>query len=461
MSNKVLDAGRERYRRAASTAVMNMVAQVVQLATGLISVPLALGYVGPERFGIWMTLSTALAFITFSDFGIGIGMQDRMSRYVGRGDYKGARNAFYSAFALVGTIVVIVMAIGCMALPRFELASLFSLQSVEGQSDIVPTAIAATAVIALGLLGGLVQRAFNAVQEGFWVAALQVAARFISLALLFVVVHFQLGLPALVVAVGGLASCVLLLAGIPLLLYRHKWLKLSRQAIFESIDLDSAKDLLSVGAMGLGASVAIYLVNNSIPFLISSKYGAESVADFAVLLKLIAIPGMLLTYVLSPLWPAIAEANQKGDLRWIQSAYRKCANGCIAIATGSSAVILLFAPLIITHWTGMEKLIPSTQLVIASTVFMVLGFWNSVTSIILNGLSRFKGQASYGLVLAAGAVIAAAIIPSSLPKECVVWVINIGFALRCIFMQLEINANFSALAHKTAMNFKSDESSAP
>ena len=449
MSDKVMNTGRERYRRAASTAVMNMVAQIVQMATGLISVPLALAYVGPERFGIWMTLSTALAFITFSDFGVGIGMQDRMSRHAGKGDYRGARNAFYSAFALVGIIVIVVGMIACLALPRLELASLFSLRSAEGQADIGPTALATTAVITLGLLGGLVQRAFNAVQEGFWVAVLQVAARFFSLALLFVVVRFQLGLPALVFVVGGLASCVLLLAGIPLLLYRNKWLRLHRQEIFEAIDLESVKGLLSVGAMGLGASVAIYLVNNSIPVLISSKYGAEAVADFAVLMKLLAIPGMLLAYVLSPLWPAIAEANQKSDARWIRGAYRKCSTACFGVAIISSVVILLGAPFIIRHWTGATEIVPSSHLVVASTVFMVLGFWNSAASIVLNGLSRFKGQASYGLLLAAGAVLAAAFIPSSFPKEYVVWAINIGFAFRCILMQFEINGSFAELSRRS------------
>lgn len=448
MSNKVLDAGRKRYRRAASTAAMNIVAQIVQLVTGLVSVPLALGYIGPERFGIWMTLSTALAFITFSDFGIGIGMQDRMSRCAGKADYQEARNAFYSAFTLTSVTVIAVMLIAYVALPRFELASLFSLKSVEGQADIGPTALATTAVIALGLLGGLVQRAFNAVQEGFWVGVLQVVARFFSLALLFVVVRFELGLPALVFVVGGLASCILLLAGIPLLLYRHKWLRLRQWAIFEAINLESAKGLLSVGVMGLGASVAIYLINNSIPALISSKYGAESVADFAVLMKLLAIPGMLLTYILNPLWPAIAEANQKKDVRWIQEVYRKCLTACAGVAVVSSIAVLFGAPSIIKHWTGAIEVVPSQHLIIASTVFMVLGFWNSVASIILNGLSRFKGQASYGLLLAGGAVLGAAFIPVSFSKEYIVWVVNAGFAVRCILMQFEINASFTELSCK-------------
>jgi len=459
MSNQVVNAGRDRYRRAASTAVMNMVAQIIQVATGLISVPLALNYVGPERFGIWMTLSTALAFITFSDFGVGIGMQDRISRYAGKGDYRGARNAFYSAFTLVGAIVIAVEVIGYVALPRLELASLFSLQSIEGQADIGPTAFATITVITLGLLGGLVQRAFNAIQEGFWVAVLQVIARFLSLGLLFVVVHFRLGLPALVFVVGGLASCVLLLAGIPLLLYRHRWLRLRRQEIFEAIDLESAKGLLSVGAMGLGASVAIYLVNNSIPFLISYKHGAESVADFAVLMKLLAIPGMLLTYVLSPLWPAIAEANQKNDARWILGVYRKCSIACVGVAVISSAVILLGGSFIVEHWIGIAEIAPSSHLIVASTVFMVLGFWNSVASIILNGLSRFKGQASYGLLLAMGAVLAAALIPSSFSKEYVIWMINIGFAFRCILMQIEVNASFAQLSRKSMTPLQANESS--
>lgn len=461
MPKNALEAGRDRYRRAASTAFMNIVAQVVQLATGLISVPLALHYVGAERFGIWMTLSTALAFITFSDFGVGIGMQDRISRLAGRGDYRGARNAFYSAFSLVSLIAISIMLVGYIVLPRLGLASLFSLKSVEGQSDIGPTAFATTAVIALGLLGGLVQRAFNALQEGFWVAVLQIIARFFSLVLLFVVVHFQLGLPVLVFTVGGLTSCVLLLGGIPVLLYRKKWLRLHRQGFLNAIDLESAKGLLSIGALGLGASVAIYLVNNSIPFLISSKYGAESVADFAVLMKLLAIPGMLLTYVLSPLWPAIAEANQKSDARWIRDAYRKCSIACVGIATMSGAIFLFGSPLIIERWIGATDLIPSRHLVVASITFMVLGFWNGVTSVVLNGLSRFKGQASYGLILAVAAVILGVVIPNTFPKEYVVWAINIGFAFRCVLMQFEVSRSLAGLSSKGASDLYKNEPSLP
>jgi O-antigen/teichoic acid export membrane protein len=206
--------------------------------------------------------------------------------------------------------------------------------------------------------------------------------------------------------------------------------------------------------------VAVYLVNNSIPFLISSKYGAESVADFVVLMKLLAIPGMLLTYALNPLWPAIAEAKQKGEVRWILGAYQKSAAISIVAAVAISPIVFLGAPFIIKHWAGTDQVVPSSHLIVASVAFMLLGFWNGVLSTILNGLSQFKGQASYGMLLATGAVFCAALVPNSYPKESVIWVINVGFAIRCVFMQIEVGLNFSDFSKKNLLPLPKNESGA-
>lgn len=106
-AKKIRAAGQERYRRAALTSIMNLISQVVQVATGLISVPLALGYVGVERFGIWMALLTGLMFITFADFGVGLGAQDRISKLVGVGSLGLARQSFFSAFGFVGVLFLL------------------------------------------------------------------------------------------------------------------------------------------------------------------------------------------------------------------------------------------------------------------------------------------------------------------------------------------------------------------
>lgn len=417
---------------------MNVLSQVVQLATGLISVPLALSYVGPERFGIWMTLSTALAFITFSDLGVGIGVQDRMSKCISANDYASARRSFFSAFVFVAFLFVVLMLLGEMLVPRTDLATFFSLKSREAIDEIVPTTMMVVFCLALGLLSGIVQRAFNALQEGFWVAVIQALARVCSLGLLFVVVHLKMGLPALVFVVGGLSSTALLLLGLPVLFKRHGWMSPLGRPLADFLNVPVLREILKVGSLGLGAAVAIYFVNNSTPVVMARKYGAAGVADFAVLLKLISIPGLLLTYLMLPLWPAITEAKVRQDNGWIKQTYRKCTFLTLGLAFISFVTLLLFGQDIIRVWTNDPAVVPDFGLVLASAAFMLLGYWNTLTSVILNGLSRYKGQATYGLLLAITFAAIAVFIPDSWPKETIVWVIGLGYLLRCSLMQLEV-----------------------
>src|ERR1043166_7111587 len=63
-------SSKERYRRIALTSATSILSKAVSLLTMLVSVPLTVNYLGPERFGLWMTISSVIAFLVFADFGI-------------------------------------------------------------------------------------------------------------------------------------------------------------------------------------------------------------------------------------------------------------------------------------------------------------------------------------------------------------------------------------------------------
>ena len=69
-------AGRtnERHRRAALTALAAVLARSLSIATALITVPLTLHYLGTERYGMWMTMSSLVVLLSFADLGIGTGI---------------------------------------------------------------------------------------------------------------------------------------------------------------------------------------------------------------------------------------------------------------------------------------------------------------------------------------------------------------------------------------------------
>src|SRR5438552_374368 len=67
-------SSKERYRRIALTSATSILSKGVSLLTMLISVPLTVNYLGAERFGLWMTVSSLVTFLAFADFGIGNGL---------------------------------------------------------------------------------------------------------------------------------------------------------------------------------------------------------------------------------------------------------------------------------------------------------------------------------------------------------------------------------------------------
>src|SRR5690348_11551465 len=92
--------GAERNRRALLTGSVSTLARAVQVGTTLITIPLTLKYLGNERFGLWMTISSVMAMASFADFGVGNGVLNTVAKAFGKDNLVGIRMAVSSGFAL-------------------------------------------------------------------------------------------------------------------------------------------------------------------------------------------------------------------------------------------------------------------------------------------------------------------------------------------------------------------------
>src|SRR5262249_37187893 len=119
----------ERYRRAMLTSAAGLLARVVTIATAFVSVPLTVGYLGTERYGMWLTLSSALAFGAVGNYGIGSGLLNAVSRASAGDDRAEAQRYISSAFAILLGCAIIFGAIFCMMYERIDWAVLFNVKS--------------------------------------------------------------------------------------------------------------------------------------------------------------------------------------------------------------------------------------------------------------------------------------------------------------------------------------------
>src|SRR6202022_1717225 len=62
--------GGERYRRAGITASSSFITKALNVVISFLSVPLTVHYLGAERYGVWLTISSLLTWIAMPDFGL-------------------------------------------------------------------------------------------------------------------------------------------------------------------------------------------------------------------------------------------------------------------------------------------------------------------------------------------------------------------------------------------------------
>ena len=93
-----------RHRRAVVTGLTSGISRAIRIGVPLITVPLTLHYLGNERFGLWMTISSVLAMAGFADFGVGNGVLNLVSTAFGKDDWNGIRDAISSGFAVLTAI---------------------------------------------------------------------------------------------------------------------------------------------------------------------------------------------------------------------------------------------------------------------------------------------------------------------------------------------------------------------
>ena len=55
--------GLERYRRAGITASSSFIARALNILISFLSVPLTVHYLGAERYGVWLTISSLITWM--------------------------------------------------------------------------------------------------------------------------------------------------------------------------------------------------------------------------------------------------------------------------------------------------------------------------------------------------------------------------------------------------------------
>jgi len=373
--------GLERYRRVGITASSSFIAKALNILISFLSVPLTVHYLGSERYGVWLTISSLITWMSMTDFGLaGNALVNVLSQASGREDRAGAQHYTASAFwALTGVSALsgIICLIGFRFVP---LRAVFRVSEATTTHELQWACGLTLLFFVLAFPLSIQNSIYNAYQDGFLANIWGIVANSLSLAALVFVSQTHGGLPQLVLALSGTRTLVSI-ANCFFLFRRYHWLVPAPSAV----RLDCVKRLFSLGGKYLVGQLAALGIYQSQPMIITQILGPSKVVIFVVAYKIISLPMDLAYMATQPFISAFGEAKARKDWHWIEGAYRNAVKASLTFAIPILVGIALMAKPLIRIWAG-KMAVPSTSLILWLTIYTLIGIVLMAAGQLLTGL---------------------------------------------------------------------------
>jgi O-antigen/teichoic acid export membrane protein len=378
---------KERYRRVALTTLASGLAKGISILTMLISVPLTVRYLGTERYGLWMTISSVVLMLGFADLGMGSGLMNAISGAHGKDDRQAAQNFVSSAFFLLSMMSVLVLAAFALAYSFIPWTGVFNIKSSLAAREVGPAMAILVCCFALNMPLGVVQRIQMGYQEGYVNSLWQGLGSVIGLIGILLVVYLQAGLYWLVLAVGGSQVIAAGLNGLALFRSKRPWLF----PRFRRVTAAAARRILHLGLLFFVLQVVGVITIQADNLIIAHMLGLNEVSQYAVVLQLFMFAPNLLSMVLMPLWPAYGEAIARGDISWVKKTWFRSISISFAVNTSAVLILIIFGKQIVHLWVG-PQINPSLGLLMVMGLYILLNSIGGPCAMLLNGANVIKFQ---------------------------------------------------------------------
>jgi O-antigen/teichoic acid export membrane protein len=384
--------------------------------TTLAVMPLAYGYLGVERFGFWVALTSATTFLAFADLGISNGLINAIATADARKDHALARVQLSTAFWMLAAIALILSAGFVPLFLGVDWSEWFRLTvTPANRHDVNWSIIAAFACFAIQLPLAVASKARAGRQEMYLNSLFEACGNCGIVLAVLAVVRLDGGLPMLVLCVSGIPALALL-ANFIHLAWQNPWLKPS----WRNFSGQAARSLLSVGSMFFLLNLAAAFAFTSDTVLAIRMFGPETAALFSIALKLFGVCQTAVSICLMPLWPAYSEAIGRRDIVWVRRAFARSTLLCFAAAAPLALFLFFLANPLASMWLQSSVALP-TALLAAFAVWMVLQATGTSLGIFFNGAGLVRFETAIAVICAAVAFPTKILLSHAIGYSGIIW----------------------------------------
>lgn len=360
--------------------------KIVGLLTSLVIVPITINYLNNEVYGIWMTITSILYWITTFDIGLGNGMRNYLAEALATNDTKLGKKYISTTMLLLSLIALSMAIVLLYPLITINFNSFFNTNAIAG-NELRMAVVIAVGFTLMNFVLKNIGMIFVAMQKYAINDLLSISGNVIALILIYILTKVTTGNLVLVVLAYTMTSCVaFLLAAIPLF-WKHPELKPSLRFFDKSLGKKIVGKEFGFFVIQISSCLVIFGAAN---FFITQSCGPAAVTTYNIAYKFFNLLVIAYTIILAPMWNAYTDAYVKGDMQWIKATFNKALKFWVLSICGGLGMLLI-CNLFYKLWIGNMVNVPLS--VSASTLIYVCFFnLNNCATYLINGLNKIFVQ---------------------------------------------------------------------
>ena len=348
-----LFSGSERSVKAKKNILQMLIYKGGNIVIGLLLVPMTINYVNSENYGIWLTLSSMVAWMSFFNIGLNSGLKNRLAEALANNDYVLGKKYVSTTYAMLTLIFVPLMLILLFVAPYINWASVLNISQSYGESLLAAICILIV-YFCLNFILSTINVVIMAEQRPADASMRDFVQQLTSLLFIWVLTLTTEG-SLLKLCMALCISPLIIVTIFNFTLFRGRYKKVAPS--FKTIDFKLAPDLLGLSVKFFIIQIAAIVQYQMINFLIMRYYGASEVTSYNIAFKYFSVVTMLWGIVTTPIWAATTDAFSRGDITWIRNAQKKYVK--IFLVFLLIGILMLFISPVVYHlWIGDSVDIP-------------------------------------------------------------------------------------------------------
>ncbi|PWG78810.1 lipopolysaccharide biosynthesis protein [Pararcticibacter amylolyticus] len=368
----------------------------ISILINFILVPLCLNAITEKEYGLVLTITSIVNWISFFDIGIGNGLRNKLSQAIAENNPELGRRYVSTAFYYVTIIFLSILVLYTIVHPLINWHGLLHISS----SEVPELSLCIYIVIAIFIVRFILQlisMILLADQKGYLSDAIMPIANVITILLIFILYksgHANFYNLMLSMSI----TPIIVLIGYNFFFFNGSY-KFLRPSI-KFIDHSLRKSLLTLGYQFFLLQICVIIIFSTSEFLVANLFDMQSVTTFNIASRYYGIVFLLSNMVMAPLWSAFTNAWYQGDISWIIKMVKRMHFMNLLFLAVNICLFFAFEPLV-KLWLGRSFHIHN-HLALSLIIYNTQMIFNNVFVLFLNGIGRLKSQLWCGI---SGAII--------------------------------------------------------